>query len=214
MLDQPELAGIIEEVEACEIEGTRSVARAAALADSGHAIRPKSFDQAKNYFLQAARMTLDLLHEQAPGASMVDLENYVASYCFAAAGAHYLGYEYSRASQYYLAFFSLLDEQRPVWDKMYGLVPPMMSYYFSTVLRQLREPVTSSPGFTHPANMAITLHEHPNAEARERWLELVADLRRVNPVVLRMIEDRLTQLEEDKGELGAAETLQALAEVA
>lgn len=214
MRELAELSLILDEVEACVIEEAPGVARAAALADRGHAVRPKSFEQAKQYFLEAAKMTLDLLREGRPGASQIDLETYIASYCFAAAGGHYLGYEYARASQYYLAFFGLLDEARPVWDKMYGLVPPMMSYYFSTVLRTLREPVTSSPGFTHPANMAISIYEHENAEARERWLELVADLRRVNPGALRLVADRLTQLEEDKGQEGAAETRLALAAVA
>ncbi|MCB0217344.1 MAG: NYN domain-containing protein [Chloroflexi bacterium] len=213
-LEQPELAAIIGEVEACQLDEAPGVARAAALSERGHAVRPKSFEQARQHFLQAARMTVDLLRGGEPGASQIDLETYLASYCFAAAGAHYLGYEYARASQYYLAFFTLIDETRPVWDKMYGLVPPMMSYYFSTVLRALREPVSASPGFTHPAIMAITLHEHANPEARERWLELLGDLRRVNPTVLRLVADRLSQLEADKGQEGAAETRQALAEVA
>ncbi len=214
LLEQPELAAIIAEVEGCHLDAPASLRGAAALAERGHAVRPKSFEQARAHFQQAARMTLELLREGRPGASAIDLETYVASYCFAAAGAHYLSYEYDRASQYYLAFFTLLDETRPVWDKMYGLVPPMLSYYFSTVLRALREPVSSSPGFTHPANMAIALYEHENAEARDRWLELVADLRRVNPNALRLVADRLTQLEESKGEEGAAETRMALAEVA
>ena len=214
LLEQAELAAIIGEVEACQLDEAPGVARAAALSERGHAVRPKSFEQARQHFLQAARMTLDLLRAGEPGASQIDLETYLASYCFAAAGAHYLGYEYARASQYYLAFFTLIDETRPVWDKMFGLVPPMMSYYFSTVLRALREPVSSSPGFTHPAIMAIALHEHPNPEARERWLELLGDLRRVNPTVLRLVVDRLSQLEADKGQQGAAETRQALAEVA
>jgi hypothetical protein len=214
MLAQPELAAICAEIEACPLDEPASVLRAQSLSDQGHAVRPKSFEQAKAYFQQAARMTLELLRRGEPGASLMDLETYIASYCFAAAGAHYLGFEYARASQDYLAFFNLLKENRPVWDKMFGLVPPMLSYYFSTVLRALREPVAASPGFTHPANMAIQLHAHPNPEARSRWLELVADLRRVNPMVLRLVADRLVQLDHDRAEEGAAETLEALREAA
>ncbi|MBK7780068.1 MAG: NYN domain-containing protein [Ardenticatenia bacterium] len=214
LVSQPELAAICREVDATALQEEPNLDRVLALADQGHAVRPKSFDQARHYFLQAAKMTLELLRSGAPGASQMDLETYVASYCFAAAGAHYLGFEYTRATEYYLAFFTLLKENRPVWDKMFGLVPPMLSYYFSTVLRALREPVAASPGFTHPANMAIQLHTHSNPEARQRWLELVADLRRVNPLMPRLVADRLVQLDEERGEQGAAQALQAMIQAA
>lgn len=211
---QPELAAICQEVDNCALLDEPSLDRVLALADQGHAVRPKSFDQARHFFLQAAKMTLELLRSGTPGASQTDLETYIASYCFAAAGAHYLGFEYARATQYYLAFFTLLRENRPVWDKMFGLVPPMLSYYFSTVLRALREPVAASPGFTHPANMAIQLHTHSNPEARQRWLDLVADLRRVNPLMPRLVADRLAQLDQERGEQGAAQALEAMLEAA
>lgn len=214
MLAQPELAAVCQEVEACALNDTPSLQRVLALADQGHAVRPKSFDQAKHFFLQAAKMTLELLRKAEPGASQMDLETYIASYCFAAAGAHYLGFEYAKATQYYLAFFGLLKENRPVWDKMFGLVPPMLSYYFSTVLRALREPVPASPGFTHPANMAIQLHTHANPEARLRWLELVGDLRRVNGLMPRLVADRLLQLDQERGEQGAAQALEAMLQAA
>ena len=210
LLAQPELAATCQEIDAWVLQEEPSLDRALALADQGHAVRPKSFDQARHYFLQAAKMTLELLRSGTSGASQMDLETYIASYCFAAAGAHYLGFEYARATQYYLAFFTLLKENRPVWDKMFGLVPPMLSYYFSTVLRALREPVAASPGFTHPANMAIQLHIHANPEARHRWLELVADLRRVNPLMPRLVADRLAQLDQERGEQGAAQALEAM----
>lgn len=214
LLAQPELGAVCQEVDACVLQEEPSLQRVLALADQGHAIRPKSFDQARHYFLQAAKMTLELLRGGAAGASQMDLETYVASYCFAAAGAHYLGFEYARANHYYLAFFALLRENRPVWDKMFGLVPPMLSYYFSTVLRALREPVAASPGFTHPANMAIQLHEHANPEARQRWLELVGDLRRVNPLMPRLVTDRLAQLDQERGEQGAAQAMEAMQQAA
>lgn len=214
LLAQPELAAICQEVEACALSDEPSLLRVLALADQGHAVRPKSFEQAKHFFLQAAKMTLELLRSGEPGASQMDLETYIASYCFAAAGAHYLGFEYSKATQYYLAFFGLLKENRPVWDKMFGLVPPMLSYYFSTVLRALREPVPASPGFTHPANMAIQLHTHSNPEARQRWLELVGDLRRVNALMPRLVADRLLQLDQERGEQGAAQAMEAILQAA
>ncbi len=207
---QAELAAVCQEVEVCALSEEPSLERVLALADQGHAVRPKSFEQAKSFFLQAAKMTLELLRSGTPGASQMDLETYIASYCFAAAGAHYLGFEYAKATQYYLAFFGLLKENRPVWDKMFGLVPPMLSYYFSTVLRALREPVPASPGFTHPANMAIQLHTHANPEARQRWLDLIADLRRVNPLMPRLVADRLLQLDQERGEEGAAQALEAM----
>lgn len=155
-----------------------------------------------------------LLRRGEPGASEMDLETFIASFCFAAAGARYLSYDYARSAQYYLAFFGLIRETRPVWDKMYGLLPPMLSYYFSTALRQAPEPVTSSPGYTHPADMAILLHEHTNPEVHQRWLDLVADLRRVNPTMVRLIVDRLEELEVEKGTPDAAETRDALMAVA
>jgi len=207
----PELRIVIEEVETCALDEPPGLDRAADLAARGHNIRPKSFEQARRYFLQAARMLHDLLRRGEPGASQIELENYIASFCFAAAGARYLSYDYGRSAQYYLAFFSLLRETRPVWDKMYGLVPPMLSYYFSTALRQFREPVSNSPGYTHPANMALFLHHHANPEVRARWLELLADLRRVNPGVVRIIADRLDELEAEKGDAEAEEAHEVLA---
>ncbi|MCE7938359.1 hypothetical protein DCC79_04500 [bacterium] len=210
----PELRAVVEEVEACTLDEPASLDRAADLAARGHAVRPKSFEQARRHFLQAARVMLDLLRRGEPGASEMELETLIASYCFAAAGARYLSYDYTRSAQYYLAFFGLMRETRPVWDKMYGLLPPMLSYYLSTALRQAREPVASSPGYTHPANMAILVHEHPNPEVHQRWTDLVADLRRVNPTMVRLIIDRLEELEVEKGTPAAAETRDALAAVA
>lgn len=207
---QPELQALIQEIEACPLEEPATLERAAEHSARGHAVRPKSFEQARRHFLQAARITLELLRRGAPGASQAELENYSASYCFAAAGACYLSYDYAKAVQYYLAFFGLLREDRPVWDKMFGLVPPMLSYFFSTVLRELDEPVTASPGYTHPAHMAILLQTHPNPEVHPRWQARVADLQRLNPGLLRLVLARLEELEHDKRTPAAAETRVAL----
>jgi uncharacterized protein (TIGR00288 family) len=189
--DAPELGVVYEDLGNVVLDEPASVERAAALNSRGLHIRTTDFEQARGYFLKAARMACDLLKAEAPGASRMDLGWYLASYCAASAGACYYRSAYDQALTYYLAFFALAQETQPVWEKIHNLVEPMVSFYFSVAASANGEMLELAPGRTHPARIAAALANYPNPVVREQWTRQAADLRRVNPAVLRTVLQRL-----------------------
>lgn len=208
--ESPELQVALRDLEECVLDEEPAVDRAAELNSEGLRIRTTDFEQARSYFLSAARMMHDLLRRGEPGASLMDLEWYLGSYCAATAGASFFRYEYSLASQYYLAFFSLARETEPVWDRVRKLVRPMLSFYLTIAASENNELLGVSPGRTHPAQIAVLLSNHLNPKVQERWVELVKSLARVNPTVLRIVVQTLGDLEAGEALPGARETREAL----
>jgi len=211
--ERPELQVVFQDLENCSPDETPTVAEAQELNNKGLQIRTTDFEQARGYFLRAARMMYDLLRRGEPGASLTDLKWYLASYCAATAGAAFFRYDYSLASRYYLAFFSLARETDPVWDKVHKLVQPMLSFYFTVAANESGQMLDVQPGRTHPARMTIILHDHPDPGVRERWLQLARDLARVNQTVLRTVIQRLEAMELHEELPGAREARHTLAEL-
>jgi len=194
--DAPELDVVLRDLESIQLAENPSLSRAAELNAEGLRVRTVDFEQARIYFLQAARMVCDLLHEGEPGASQMELEWYLASYCAATAGANFYRFAYDEAATYYLAFFALAKETEPVWEKVQGLVEPMLSFYFTLAANVNRELLEFPPGRTHPARIVATLAIHPNPKVRSRWFNQARDLQRVNSPLLRIIIQRLEIFEQ------------------
>jgi uncharacterized protein (TIGR00288 family) len=209
--ESPELQIALRDLKVCASEENPSLEKAAELNREGLVTRVKDFEQARGYFLRAARMMYDLLNSQVPGASLMDLEWYLASYCAAAAGANFSRYIYPTARDYYLAFFVLARETEPVWEKLQNLIPPMLSFYFTTAANENGEKLQLSPGRTPPERMAIELYNSPNPKIQERWLQLAQDLARANPTLLRAVVQKLDVLEKEQETPGTRETREALA---
>ncbi len=208
--DVPQLLPILQALEKVKLEGPLSLERASQLNQEGLQIRMTDFEKAREYFIQAARMVCDLMRGGVQGASRMELEWYLASYCAASAGLHYFRSEYNQAKNYYLSFFALAKETEPVWEKLQRLVEPLLSFYFIIAAGAYGELLEFRPGRTHPARMAIALYTYPNETVREQWLKLVEELYAVNPAVLRIVIRRLEILEQTTQVPGARETRLAL----
>lgn len=206
----PEMLAITQDLDGLVLDEEPSLARAAELSDIGMRIRTTDFEKARLCFLRAARMLCDLMEANEPGASLVDLEWYLTSYCAATAGAYFFRFEYERAQTYYLAFFALARETEPVWDKVQRLVEPLTSFYFTIAANLHHELLEHPPGRTHPARIAVALYTHTNPAVRDKWLAQARALKRTNPAILRIVLQRLDYLERTAEIQGARATRQTL----
>jgi uncharacterized LabA/DUF88 family protein len=192
------------------LEEKPSLEEAARLNNEGLEIRTADFEQARVHFLKAAKMMYLLLLDKQPGASLMDMEWYLASYCAATAGAHFSRRNYQRAILYYQAFFAIVKETEPVWDRVRKLVPPMLSFYFTIAPNEFNDLLKVPPGRTHPARLCVLLHKHHSPQVRRRWLELAREIVRINPALLRGIIQRLAFLEDEDQLPGSLETRSVL----
>jgi uncharacterized protein (TIGR00288 family) len=211
--DIPELDIVLQDMEAMTLDEAPSLQRAEQLNSEGLRIRTTDFEQARSYFLKAARMVWNLLQQGEPGANRMDLEWYLASYCAATAGANFFRFDYDQAFTYYIAFFALTKETRPAWEKIQRLIQPLLSFYFTIAANVHGELLEFPPGRTHPARIAIALNTHNNLAVRKRWLSNVRELSRVNPAPLRMVIQRLDVFEKTAEIPGVQETRDTLAAI-
>ncbi len=210
----PLLQEVLRDLDAITLEDAASLARATELNDKGLRIRTTDFEQARLYFLRAARMMCELLAANEPGASRSDLAWYLASYCAASAGAYFFRFDYTRAEMYYLAFFVLAKETEPVWDKVQRLVEPLVSFYFTIAANRHQEMLEHPPGRTHPARIAIALYMHHNLNVRQEWLTLAQEMYATNPAIARMVIQRLEVFENTTQIPGARATREAFQAIA
>ncbi|MBN1487543.1 MAG: NYN domain-containing protein [Anaerolineae bacterium] len=208
--EEPELDIIFQDLEALDLDEEPTLIRAAELNGAGLRIRTTDFEQARIYFLKAARMICDLLDDGEPGASTMDLEWYLASYCAATAGANFFRFDYNRAATYYLAFFALARETSPAWEKIQRLIQPLLSFYFAIAANEYGEMLAFPPGRTDPARIAVELYMHDNLAVRQHWRHQISELHRVNPAILRMLVQRLWTFEKTAEIEGTRETRNAL----
>jgi uncharacterized protein (TIGR00288 family) len=206
----PQLERVLRDLEEVALNEPPSPGRVAELNNEGLRVRVTDFEQARACFIKAARMACELMRAERPGASLMDLKWHLASYCAASAGKHYYRFEYDHAKTYYLAFFVLARETEPAWEKVRGLMEPMLSFYLSMAANVHGELLEHPPGRTHPARIAVALHKHTNPLVREQWLDQARELRGANSAALRMVIQRLTLLEQASHLPGATETRLAL----
>jgi len=193
--EDAELEIVLDDLRGC-VPGEEPTLQAAQdWNDRGFRLRTTDFEQARQCFLWAARMMWELLTREEPGASLTDLNWYLASYCASAAGASFFRDDLAPAARYYLAFFSLVQETDPVWDKVQRLVQPMLSFYFTIAASEYGHWLDVQPGRTIPGRILIKLHEHQDEGTRARWQQLATDLARVNPAVLRIVIQQLEAME-------------------
>jgi len=194
----PSLKGILLELERFELSGEPTLERAMQASDDGMRVRSSDFGQAQHSYLEAAKITYQLLQEGVPGASLVDLKWHLASYCATAAGAAFFSHDYSTAIKYYHAFFAIAVETEPIWEKVERLVQPMLSFYFTTAANQEHIMLDASPGRQHPAKIITLIFNHPNPQVQERGLKLARDLAEINPALLRKVIQRLETITTNK----------------
>jgi hypothetical protein len=188
------LQAILHELDAYHVEGELTLESALQASEEGMRTRGSDFEQAKYHFLRSAKIIYRLLQQEAPGASPVDLEWQLSSYCAAAAGAAFFRRNYGAAIDYYLAFFSLVVETEPVWEKVERLVPSMLSFYFSNAAFLQAVSLDVSPGQKRPAYIVNLVLNHTNLQVRECGIDLARKLAEVNPTQLRKIIQRLEDI--------------------
>lgn len=201
---------VLQDLVNWRLDEEPSLKEAIQLNAQGMDLRTADFERARVYFLKAAKMMYLLLLDKQPGASLMDMEWYLASYCAATAGAHFSHHNYPRAILYYQAFFAIVKETEPVWDRVRKLVPPMLSFYFTIAPNEYNDLLKVAPGRTHPARLCVLLHNHRNEAVRRRWLELAREIVRINPTLLRGIIQRLAFLEDEDQLSGSRATREIL----
>lgn len=208
-----ELQIVLDDLRGCVLGEEATLQAAQEWNDRGLRLRTTDFEQARHCFLRAAGMTCELLKKEEPGASLTDLKWYLASYCAASAGANFFRDDLVSAAWYYLAFFALVQETDPVWDKMVRLVHPMLSFYFTIAANQFGHWLDAQPGRTVPALILVKLHGHHDERTRERWQQLAADLARVNSPAVRTVIQQLETAEEAGDTHTAAQVRNILTEI-
>jgi hypothetical protein len=193
--EDAELEIVLDDLRGCVLGEEPTLQAAQDWNDRGFHLRTTDFEQARQCFLQAARMMWALLTREERGASLTELNWYLTSYCASAAGASFFRDDWAPAARYYLAFFSLAQETDPVWDKVQGLVQPMLSFYFTIAASEYGHWLDVQPGRTVPGRILVKLHGHQDEQTRARWQELATDLARVNLAVLRIIIQQLEAMQ-------------------
>jgi hypothetical protein len=127
------------------------------------------------------------------GATLEDLRWFMASYASVKAGElSQVHHNYAGSRPYYLAFFSLVQEDDPLWSRMRGLINPMLSYYWANAGREIGENiVVSGPNATAPAQIAVLAATHANPDLRKLWESVTRALAQVNPSILRRVANQL-----------------------
>lgn len=213
LLDNPTLAHIIQELREVKLPDgmPTDVPQAKELARSGMAKRTEDFSASAQDYLLACRLQWDAHEREDPDATLEDLRWYIASYASVKAGelsqSHH---RYDAARKYYWAFFSLVQEGTPLWDRMRGLVNPMLHYYWRNLARELNIEMrfTSSP-----TNIAAEIINHPSQELQNKWQEMTRKLAQINPSLLKRIADQITlNWEESPEHMHVAKVLEEMME--
>jgi hypothetical protein len=192
--DIPTLQLLYTDIEQAEIpaEIERGAEAALALSKTAMVQRSQDFAAAAQSYLIACRLYRDALTSDYPQANPIELQWFMASYASVKAGAlSQIEHRYVDARPYYLAFFTLVQEDNPLWSRMRGLINPMLSYYWANVGREFGLTVVASPSTNQPHHIAAMAATHEHPEVSQRWKEITLDLARVNANLLRRIVDQL-----------------------
>lgn len=197
LLDDPNLQPLIADLRSAEIpeDLSRDVATAQELARQGMAARSQDFVASARQYLLASRILWDAFEQRDPEATLVELRLLLASYASVKAGElSQVRREHNAAQAYYLAFFSLVQEDTPLWSRMRGLINPMLHFYWRNLGGEMG---IDLPHTTLPAELATILAKYPVQELQNRWREATKDLAAINPDVLQRVADQIRLVQED-----------------
>ncbi len=194
-VDQPALEILCKDIEQAQIpeDQVGGVETAQVLARKAMVQRSQDFAASASTYLLACRLQWEAVEKGEPGATLEDLRWYMASYASAIAGKlSQVNRDYASARPYYLAFFSLVQEDDPLWSRMRGLINPMLSYFWANAGRELDLNVSAwNLSMSSPAQIAVYAATHPNSDLRRLWTKITEELARVNPSLLRRIANQL-----------------------
>ena len=198
--DDPAVQILIHDIEDVQLPDDLQPRPGASLAESARVLakkamlqRSQDFAASSHTYLLVCRLQWDATKMDEPGASVEDLRWYMASYASAIAGKlSQVNHDYAGARPYYLAFFSLVQDDDPLWGRMRGLINPMLAYFWSNTGRELDINVSSwNLSMSSPAQIAVFAATHPNPDLRKMWQKITVELARVNPGLIRRIANQL-----------------------
>ena len=100
--------------------------------------------------------------------------------------------DYAGSRSYYLAFFSLVQEDDPLWSRMRGLINPMLSYFWVNAWRELGLSMGNpSTGAASPAEIAVQAASNENQELVELWFDMTSKLAQLNPGLVRRVVNQI-----------------------
>ncbi len=191
LMEEEALLPIIKDIEELDIPDNQEVSPAAArnMARTAMVQRSQDFAAAAHNSLLACKIQWEAVASNMDGASLEDLRWYMASYASVKAGERsQVHRDYAGSRPYYLAFFSLVTEDDPLWTRMRGLVNPMLSYFWANIGREYGVTVA---GKQTPAQTAMFAATHSNKDLRYQWAETTQALARVNPMLVSRVANQL-----------------------
>jgi hypothetical protein len=102
--------------------------------------------------------------------------------------------KYAQAKPYYLAFFSLVEEETPLWERMRGLINPMLSFYWRNLALEMNQELEYT---TSPIRIAVLMANHTNLDLKTTWLEATHVLADINPDVLKRVAENIRMSSEN-----------------
>ena len=171
----------------------RSVDKARQLAKTAMYERSQDFAASARSYLRACRVQWEAVEQSAPEATLEDLRWYMASYASVRAGElSQIHRDYANSRPYYLAFFSLVREDDPLWSRMRGLINPMLSYYWVNAWRELGlNAGNPNSGSTTPAEIAVRAATHDDPKLCNLWFNMTSRLAQVNPGLIQRIANQI-----------------------
>ena len=164
----PLFAPIVRDIEQMQLPDNlpRTTEKARSLAKTAMLQRSQDFAASARSYLCACRLQWDAVDAGEPGATLEDLRWYIASYSSVKAGElSQIHRDYAGSRSYYLAFFSLVQEDDPLWSRMRGLINPMLSYFWVNAWRELGLSMGNpSTGAASPAEIAVQAASNENQE--------------------------------------------------
>ena len=193
--DEPALQPIIFDIENVPIPDAmqRGFDKARSLAKTAMLQRSQDFAASARSYLMACRLQWDAVEGGEPGATLEDMRWYMASYASVKAGElSQIHRDYAHSRPYYLAFFSLVQEDDPLWSRMRGLINPMLSYYWVNAWRELGLSAGNpSLNATTPAEIAVRAATHENQDLCSLWYAMTNGLAEANPGLVRRIANQI-----------------------
>ncbi len=200
LVEDAALATIIKDIDEMDLPENIEITPAAArtMARTAMVQRSQDFAAAARNSLLACKMQWEAVSNNIDGASLEDLRWYMASYASVKAGEQsQVHRDYAGSRPYYLAFFSLVTEDDPLWTRMRGLVNPMLSYYWANAGREHGVTVA---GKQTPAQTAMFAATHSNKDLRALWVEITQSLADVNPLLVSRVANQLRLTRTDSPE--------------
>ena len=193
--DDPVFAPIIDDILNMDLPDNlpRTLEKARALTKTAMLQRSQDFAASARSYLCACRLQWDAVETNEPGATLEDLRWYIASYASVKAGElSQIHRDYARSRPYYLAFFSLVQEDDPLWGRMRGLINPMLSYFWVNAWRELGLSMGNpGSGAASPAEIAIMAATNENPDLNELWFDMTSRLAELNPGLLRRVINQI-----------------------